>query len=105
MRKKKRSDIDQKEVDEYIREFSHIFNQYPLHGISNMDETKWFFVYTEDEVLALTGTEEVNAKLPEDYRKQFTAIATISANEKKKNIHLCSLQMVKPIYATDNLLK
>ena len=83
MRKKKRSEIDEKEVDQYVREVQEIFTLYPWYLILNCDETPWNFVYLRGQVLAERGTEEVNAQLPDDYRKSFTALCTISASGKK----------------------
>jgi hypothetical protein len=79
MRKKKRSDIDEDDVARYAKEFLEVFTTYPWHLILNMDETAWNFVYANGQVLAITGKEEVDAQLPDDYRKSFTVIATISA--------------------------
>lgn len=80
MRKKKRSEIDEEEAQQFANDFLEVFSNMPWNLILNMDETPWNFVYTRGEVLAQKGTEEVNAKLPEDYRKCFTTIATISAD-------------------------
>ena len=47
--------------------------------ILNMDETSCNFVHCHGEVLAETGTENVDAVLTDDHRKSFTAIGTKSA--------------------------
>ena len=83
MRKKKRSEIDDKEVDEYIKAYAEAFATYPWFRIVNGDETPWNFVYYKGEVLAEKGTEEVAAQLPDDYRKSFTVMATIGADGTK----------------------
>ena len=83
MRKKKRSEIDEEEVQKYGREFVEAFTSVPWNRILNMDETAWNFVFVRGEVLAVKGKEEVDAQLPDDYRKSFTAIATISADGSK----------------------
>ena len=83
MRKKKRSIIDQNEVDEYTTEICNAFVNYGPRYIGNMDETPWNFVYKRGEILAITGKEEVDSVLPDDYRKSFTVIATISAAGEK----------------------
>ena len=44
-----------------------------------LDETALNFVYKRGKVHALTGKEEVDAQLPDDIRKSFTAISTITA--------------------------
>ena len=80
MRKKKRSDIDEREVDAYLTTIAEIFASYPWDRILNMDETPWNFVFLRGEVLAETGSEEVRAQLPDDFRKQFTVVATIGVN-------------------------
>ena len=83
MRKKKRSDIDEKEVDLFVNEYAEAFASYPWYLILNADETPWNFVYYRGEVLAITGKEEVDAQLPDDYRKSFSVLATIGADGKK----------------------
>ena len=83
MRKKKRSEIDDAEVNEYVRQYAEAFSTFPWHRILNGDETPWNFVYYKGEVLAETGTEEVAAQLPDDYRKSFTVMATIGADGTK----------------------
>ena len=83
MRKKKRSDINEEEVNQYIKEFEEIFTDYPWYLILNADETPWNYVFLRGDVLAETGKEEVQAQLPDDYRKTFTALCTISASGKK----------------------
>lgn len=80
MRKKKRSDINEREVDAYLTTIAEIFASYPWDRILNMDETPWNFVFLRGEVLAETGSEEVRAQLPDDFRKQFTVVATIGVN-------------------------
>ena len=83
MRKKKRTDIDETEVDVFIQEYMEIFSDYPFFRIVNMDETPFNYVFLRGQVLAEKGKEEVDAKLPDDYRKSFTAIASITADGKK----------------------
>ena len=83
MRKKKRSEIDPKEVDEFVQKMTTVFQNYQKNRIANMDETPWNFVYNRGQVLADTGIEEVKAVLPDDYRKSFTVIATITADGNK----------------------
>ena len=83
MRKKKRSIISQQEVDIYTKELCEIYEQYGLNRIANMDETPWNFVYKRGKVLSITGKEEVDAVLPDDYKKSFTVISTIIANGSK----------------------
>ncbi len=80
MRKKKRSLLNHEETAAFERELDEIFRIYPRRCILNMDESAWNFVYTCGQVLAITGKEEVDARLPDDYRKSFTVIATISAS-------------------------
>ena len=82
-RKKKRSEIIESEVNQFHAELHEVFSQYPVHRILNMDETPWHFVFIRGEVLAERGSEEVSAQLPDDYRKSFTAIATIGADGSK----------------------
>lgn len=48
-----------------------------------MDETPFNFVFKTGKVLALTGKEDVDAQLPDDYKKSFTVIASITANGQK----------------------
>ena len=79
MRKKKRTEIDEGEVEEYATAYAKIFSLFPWNRILNMDETAWQFVYVRGQTLAERGTEEVDAQLPDDFRKSFTAIATITA--------------------------
>ena len=83
MRKKKRSVVDAEEVEKYGREFVEAFTSVPWNRILNMDETAWNFVFVRGKVLSIKGKEEVDAQLPDDYRKSFTAIATISADGSK----------------------
>ena len=83
MRKKKRSDINQEEVDEYITSYKEIFTEYHWSRIGNMDETPFNFVFLRGCVLAEKGTENVSAQLPDDYRKSFTVISTVSADGHK----------------------
>ena len=85
IRGKKRSAIDQKEVEEFTNKRKQIFQKYPKNRIGNMDETSWHFVYARGRVLAERGTEEVDAQLPEDKRACFTVIATILADGTKCN--------------------
>ena len=80
MRRKRRSELDQKEVEEYAREFREVLVNYPLHRVINMDETPWNHVFTHGDVLVETGQEAVGALLPDDPRKSFTVIATIAAD-------------------------
>ena len=79
MRKKKRTEIDSEDVDRYAKEYAEIFASFAWNRILNMDETAWQYVFCRGQTLAETGTEEVNAQLPDDYRLTFTVIATISA--------------------------
>ena len=83
MRKKKRSQIDDKEVDIFVREYAEAFAKFPWYLILNADETPWNFVYHRGEVLSITGKEEVDAQLPDDYRKSFSVLATIGADGRK----------------------
>ena len=83
MRKKKRSTIDSKEVDEYTTQLCDAFKKFGPRYIGNMDETPWNFVYKRGQILAITGKEEVDGVLPDDYRKSFSVIATISASGEK----------------------
>ena len=48
-----------------------------------MDETPFNYVFLRGRVLAEKGKEEVDAQLPEDYRKSFTVIATIRSDGHK----------------------
>ena len=80
MRKNKRSTIDQREVDLYTQEICEVFRDYPKQRIANADETAWNYVFKRGEVLAMTGKEEVDARLPDDYKKSFTVISTITAD-------------------------
>ena len=83
MRKKKRSDVSQEEIDRYVQEYAEVFSEYRWDRIGNMDETPFNFVFLRGVVLAEKGKEEVAAQLPEDYRKTFTTIATIRADGHK----------------------
>ena len=83
MRKKKRSEIKQEEVDAFTKELTEVIEKYGVDGVINMDETPWCFVYAHGKVLAQRGTEEVEAQLPDDFRRQMTVIATIKANGEK----------------------
>ena len=83
MRKKKRSDISQLEVDNYIQELIDIFANYENSQIYNMDETSWNFVYLRGDVLSIKGQEVVDATLPDDYKKSFSIIATIGSDGSK----------------------
>ena len=83
MRKKKRSDVNEEEVRHFLQEFAEAFSTYPWFRILNMDETSWNYVFLRGEVLAEKGKEDVNAQLPDDYRKSFTTIATIGADGTK----------------------
>ena len=83
MRKKKRSTIDQNEVDQYTQELCNIFKNFDTSRIANMDETPFNFVYKRGKVLAICGKEEVDAQLPGDYKKSFTVVATITADGNK----------------------
>ena len=80
MRKKKRSSINIEEVAEYSREYSEVLTALPWSRVLNMDETPFNFVFLRGEVLAEKGAESVQAELPDDYRKSFTVIATITAD-------------------------
>ena len=80
MRTKKRTEIDDAEVELYAREYADIFANYPCNRILNMDETAWQYVFCRGQALAEKCAEEVQAQLPDDYRLTFTAIATISAD-------------------------
>ena len=44
-----------------------------------------FFVYRRVKVLAYRSIEEVNAELPENIKKQFTLISTISSDGEKNS--------------------
>ena len=83
MRKKKRSTISSEEVDKYTREICEIFAEFGMRRIANMDETPWNFVFKRGKVLSITGKEDVDAQLPDDYKKSFTVISTIVANGQK----------------------
>lgn len=83
MRKKKRSEINKKEVKNYSKEIYDALLNYKKELIFNMDETAWNFVYKRGEVLAEVGNEEVDAQLPDDIKKCFTVISTISASGDK----------------------
>ena len=65
MRKKKRTEIDEGEVEEYATAYAKIFSLFPWNRILNMDETAWQFVYVRGQTLAERGTEEVDAQLPD----------------------------------------
>ena len=78
MRKKKRSILNQQEVEKFAKQYFKAMSKYPPDLILNMDETPWNFVFMKGQVLAERGKEEVSAQLPEDYRKSFTVIATIT---------------------------
>ena len=69
-------------VNEFFT-IADVFASYPCDSILNMDEKTWIFVFLRGEVLAEKGSEEVKAQLPDDYRKQFTVVATICANGNK----------------------
>lgn len=83
MRKKKRSDIDEKDVSRYTDEILDAIKSYDKDKIYNMDETPWNFTYRRGKVLSYRATEEVKAELPEDIKKQFTVISTIASNGNK----------------------
>ena len=83
MRKKKRSEIKQEEVDIFTKELSEVIKDYGVDRVINMDETPWCFVYAHGKVLVQKGVEEVEAQLPDDFRRQMTVIATIKANGEK----------------------
>jgi hypothetical protein len=68
------------EVIKFTHEYAEVLQRYPWGRVLNMDETPWNFVFLRGEVLAIKGREEVHAELPDDYRKSFTAISTISAD-------------------------
>ena len=78
MRKKKRSELDPQEIQKFAKKYFKALNKYPPELILNMDETPWNFVFMRGQVLAERGKEEVDAQLPDDYRKSFTVIATIT---------------------------
>lgn len=80
MRTKKRTIIDEAEVEQYAREYAEIFANIPWNRILNMDETAWQYVFCRGQALAEKGAEEVQAQLPDDFRLTFTVIATISAD-------------------------
>ena len=83
MRKKKRSEINEDEVEQYTRELTNVMATMPMNRILNMDETCCNFVHCQGEVLAETATENVDAVLTDDHRKSFTAIGTIAASGDK----------------------
>ena len=83
LRKKKRSDINEDEVIKYSYEYMEAFSQYPWRQIVNMDETNWQYNNLIGKVLAKVGDETVQASLPNDYRKNFSCIATIAADGHK----------------------
>ena len=83
MRKKRRSDVNQREVDIYTAELLNAFKTFGYERTLNMDETAWNYVYKRGKVLSIKGQEEIDASLPDDYRKSFTAISTISAAGRK----------------------
>lgn len=83
MRKKKRTEINQEEVSEFARLYLEVITKYHSDDILNMDETSWNYVFMRNQVLSIKGQEDVNAQLPDDYRKSFTVIATISRSGKK----------------------
>ena len=58
MRKKKRSQISEEEVEVYCREFLEAYTNIPWNRILNMDETAWNFVFVRGQVLAIKGKEE-----------------------------------------------
>ena len=78
MRKKKRSEINQEEVNEFAKLYLNALMKYNSDDILNMDKTSWNYVFMRNQVLSIKGQEEVNAQLPDDYRRCFTVIATIS---------------------------
>lgn len=57
-----------------------VFRSFPLNRILNMDESAWNYAFMRGQVLAFKNKEEVDAKLPVDYRSSFTVIATITAD-------------------------
>ena len=83
MRKKKRAELCPKEVEIFTREYVEIITTFPGELVLNMDETAWNFVFKRGEVFAEIGVEEVEAGLPDDFRKSFTVITTISAAGEK----------------------
>ncbi|KAH0805810.1 Mobile element protein [Histomonas meleagridis] len=83
MRKKKRSDLNEDEVAHFAKQYMKALLNTPPEYILNMDETPWNYVFRRGFVLAERGKEEVDAKLPDDYRKTFTVIATISRSGNK----------------------
>ena len=83
MRKKKRSIINDKEVEEYTTCLFQAFQKFGPDLIGNMDETPWNFVFKRGQILSIRGKEEVDGQLPDDYRKSFTVISTISASGMK----------------------
>lgn len=79
MRTKKRSDIPIHEIKEFTKDCIEVFEEFAKDLIFNMDETAWNFVYKRGEVLAHRGVENVDAWLPDDFKKSFTVIATVTA--------------------------
>ena len=79
-RTKRRNELNQDEVEEYAREYVEIFTHYHWSRIVNMDETNWNLVFHHGLVLAERGKEEVTAVLPDDYRKNFSVLASITAD-------------------------
>ena len=83
MRKKKRSEIPEEEIEEFFRRKEEIFRNYPPNRIGNMDETCWHYVYNSGLILAEKGTETIPAALPDDERNGFSVLATICADGSK----------------------
>ena len=80
MRRKKRTNLNPEEVARFAIELREVMTSYDPSCILNMDETSWNFVFMNGDVLAATGDEVVHAQLPDDPRKSFTVLATISAD-------------------------
>lgn len=77
MRNKKRSTANPSDLTRYLIQICEIFQKFPPSFIFNMDETPWNFVYKKCKVLAYVNKEEVDAHLPDDFKKYFTFISAI----------------------------
>ncbi|KAH0785409.1 DDE superfamily endonuclease containing protein [Histomonas meleagridis] len=78
-----RMKISQEEVDEFANLYLNAIANYKDDDIIDMDETWWNYVSIRYQVLAQRGHGEVNAQLPDEYRKNLSVIVTISSSGKK----------------------
>ena len=105
MRKKKRCEVKESEIDEYTNHLCEVFKKYGLHRIANMDETPWNFVYKRGSVLAIKGKEEVDAQLPDDHRKSFTVLLSVQSQQKEGKCHQFFLHKAKLKHVIVNLME